>query len=248
TRHRPGRLHQSEVDGMTLAAHEEVIEPEIVRDASEWAEVIKDDLGRAVEGIVSAGKHLIAAKADVSHGEWLPMLKEIGISRSYAFKLMSIGERLSNVSHEKHLPGNITVLYELSRLDPSDIEDGIESGAITPDMKIKDAKSFARSEWPVVPEPTPEERIQKFEDTRERLINEGYLPKPRTEEERKADAKEFVESLIGKTKRQAPPATPEDQFAKALNAVGAAIKTNHGVNEALLNEDGWNVLRALGLR
>jgi hypothetical protein len=66
------------------------------------------------------------------------MLKEIGISRSYAFKLMSIGERLSNVSHEKHLPGNITVLYELSRLDPSDIEEGIESGAITPDMKIKD--------------------------------------------------------------------------------------------------------------
>ena len=114
---------------MTLAAHEEVIEPEIVRDASEWAEVIKDDLGRAVEGIVSAGKHLIAAKEDVSHGEWLPMLKEIGISRSYAFKLMSIGERLSNVSHEKHLPGNITVLYELSRLDPSDIEGGIESGA-----------------------------------------------------------------------------------------------------------------------
>ena len=233
---------------MTLATHEEVIEPEIVRDASEWAEVIKDDLGRAVEGIVSAGKHLIAAKADVNHGEWLPMLKEIGISDGYARKLMSIGRTFSNRSYENDLPGNMTALYELSRLDPSDIEEGIESGAITPDMKIKDAKAFARSEWPVVPEPTAQERIQKFEDTRERLINEGYLPKPRTEEERKADAKEFVESLIGNTKRQAPPATPEDQFAKALNAVGAAIKTNHGVNEALLNEDGWNVLRALGLR
>ena len=235
---------------MTLAAHEEVIEPEIVRDASEWAEVIKDDLGRAVEGIVSAGKHLIAAKADVNHGEWLPMLNEIGIDRQTAHRLMKVGANtaLSNVGNYQHLPTALRALSELSRLDPSDIEDGIESGAITPDMKIKDAKSFARSEWPVVPEPTPEERIQKFEDTRERLINEGYLPKPRTEEERKADAKEFVESLIGNTKRQAPPATPEDQFAKALNAVGAAIKTNHGVNEALLNEDGWNVLRALGLR
>ena len=183
---------------MTLATHEEVIEPEIVRDASEWAEVIKDDLGRAVEGIVSAGKHLIAAKADVNHGEWLPMLKEIGISDGYARKLMSIGRTFSNRSYENDLPGNMTALYELSRLDPSDIEEGIESGAITPDMKIKDAKAFARSEWPVVPEPTAEERIQKFEDTRERLINEGYLPKPRTEEERKADAKEFVESQIGR--------------------------------------------------
>lgn len=233
---------------MTLAAHEEVIEPEIVRDASEWVEVIKDDLGRAVEGIVSAGKHLIAAKADVNHGEWLPMLKEIGISSGYAGKLMRISRQFANSSYESNLPNNVTVLYELSGLPPEEVESGIESGAITPDMKIKDAKAFARSDWPVVPEPTPEERIQKFEDTRERLINEGYLPKPRTEEERKADAKEFVESLIGNTKRQAPPATPEDQFAKALNAVGAAIKTNHGVNEALLNEDGWNVLRALGLR
>ena len=235
---------------MTLATHEEVIEPEIVRDASEWVEVIKDDLGRAVEGIVSAGKHLIAAKADVNHGEWLPMLKEIGISDVWANKLMRIGSNpaLSNPNHGSDLPHAIKALFELSRLDPSDIEDGIESGAITPDMKTSEARSFARSEWPVVPEPTAEERIQKFEDTRERLINEGYLPKPRTEEERKADAKEFVESLIGNTKRQAPQATPEDQFAKALNAVGAAIKTNHGVNEALLNEDGWNVLRALGLR
>ena len=233
---------------MTLATHEEVIEPEIVRDASEWAEVIKDDLGRAVEGIVSAGKHLIAAKADVEHGKWEPMLKEIGISQPYAYKLMKIGDSFPNHSSWNDLPGSIAALYELSRLDPSDIEEGIESGAIAPDMTIRDAKAFARSDWPEVPEPTDEERIQKFEDTRERLINEGYLPKPRTEEERKADAKEFVESLIGNTKRQAPQATPEDQFAKALNAVGAAIKTNHGVNEALLNEDGWNVLRALGLR
>ena len=112
----------------------------------------------------------------------------------------------------------------------------------------KPEPTVSERDWPEVPEPTVEERIQKFEDTRERLINEGYLPKPRTEEERKADAQEFVQSLIGNTKRQSPPATPEDQFAKALNAVGAAIKTNHGVNEALLNEDGWNVLRALGLR
>src|SRR5699024_7054967 len=189
-------------------------------------------------------------KADVNHGEWLPMLKEIGISPSAAERLMSIGRNaaISNSPNLGNSTSTINDLYELYRLDPSNIEDGTKSGAMTPYMKIKEAKSYHRSEWHVVHEPTPEERIQKFEDTRERLINEGYLPKPRTEEERKADAKEFVESLIGKTKRQAPPATPEDQFAKALNAVGAAIKTNHGVNEALLNEDGWNVLRALGLR
>ena len=110
---------------MTIETYGEVVDAEVIRTHSEWADVIRDDLGRAVEGIVSAGKHLIAAKADVKHGEWLPMLKEIGISRQYAHKLMQIGENeaISNVSHERHLPGTFTALYELSRLDPSDIDD-----------------------------------------------------------------------------------------------------------------------------
>ena len=235
---------------MTLATHEEVIEPEIVRDASEWAEVIKDDLGRAVEGIVSAGKHLIAAKADVNHGEWLPMLKEIGINERVARRLMSIGQNraISNRTNWSDFPGAMAALYELSRLDPTDIEEGIESGAITPDMKIKEAKAFARSDWPVVPEPTPEELFQRLEKVRAQNIADGISKPPRTREEREADGRAFVESLIGKAERQAEPATPEDKFAKALNAVGAAIRVNHGVNEAALNEDGWNVLRALGLR
>lgn len=129
---------------MTIAStEEEVIVPEIVRSSDEWAEIIKGDLGRAVEGIVSAGRNLIAAKADVNHGEWLPMLKEIGISDGYARKLMSIGRAFSNRSYENDLPGNMTVLYELSRMDPEDIEDGIEHGRITPDMTIKDAKNYA---------------------------------------------------------------------------------------------------------
>lgn len=138
---------------MTLAAHEEVVDAEIVRTHTEWAEVIKSDLGRAVEGIVSAGKNLTSAKADVNHGEWQDMLDDIGISQPYAYKLMQIGKRFTNHSSWNDLPGSIAALYELSRMDSSDIEDGIESGVITPNMKIKDAKAFANDEWPVVPEP-----------------------------------------------------------------------------------------------
>ena len=53
---------------------------------------------------------------------------------------MDIGRNaaISNSPNLGNLPSAINALYELSRLDPSDIEDGIESGAITPDMKIKD--------------------------------------------------------------------------------------------------------------
>ena len=204
---------------MTLATYEEVIEPEIVLSFAEHVEAVtghhesfKFHRGKTVEAAVLTGASLAAAKADLPHGKWGDFLNEVDMDHRYARQFMSIGrnQAISNRSNCSDLPTAMRTLYELSCLEPEDIESGIESGAITPDMKIEEAKAFARSEWPVVPEPTDEERIQKFEDTRERLINEGYLPKPRTEEERKADAKEFVESLIGNTKRQAEPATPEE--------------------------------------
>lgn len=110
-----------------------------------------------------------------------------------------------------------------------------------------EAKSFTDADWHEAPEPTPEEREEQFEQKYQELIDEGYIPKPPTEDERKAEAQEFIQSLIGNRRTQEP-VTAEDKFAKALNAVGAAIRINHGVNETLLNEDGWNVLRALGLR
>lgn len=123
----------------------DVIDAEVVRTGTEWAEVIRADLGRAVEGIVSAGKHLIAAKADVQHGEWLPLLEQIGISHSAAKKLMAVGRNaeLSNGSSSNHLPASLDALYQLSRLSPEVIESGIEHGDIHPAMTIKDAKGYA---------------------------------------------------------------------------------------------------------
>lgn len=239
---------------MTLATHEEVIEPEIVRTFSEHVEEVsghhesfKFHRGKAVESAILTGQALSSAKADLPHGEWEKFLATVDMSQPYASQFMQIGAKLNHCNCND-LPTSTRALYELSRMDPDDIEHGIESGAITPDMKIEEAKAFARSEWPVVPEPTPEERFQKLEEARAQNIADGISNPPRTREDREADAQEFVQSLIGGTKRQTEPATPEDQFAKALNAVGAAIRVNHGVNEAALNEDGWDVLRALGLR
>lgn len=127
------------------AVDEEVVEAEIVRTSDEWAEIIRSDLGRAVEGIVSAGRNLIAAKEDVQHGEWLPMLEEIGIDQGTARRLMSIGRNpaISNRGNCHDFPTAMRALYELSRMDPDDIEDGIQHGRITPDMTIKDAKNYA---------------------------------------------------------------------------------------------------------
>ena len=45
---------------------------------------------------------------------------------------MSIGSNsaLSNATNSSHLPKALDAIYELSRMDPSDIEHGIESGAM----------------------------------------------------------------------------------------------------------------------
>lgn len=62
------------------------------------------------------------------------MLKEIGIGEDMAGRLMRIGrnEALSNSASLRNLPTATMALYELSRLDPADIEDGIESVRIEP--------------------------------------------------------------------------------------------------------------------
>ncbi|AER47794.1 hypothetical protein DEADP_51 [Mycobacterium phage DeadP] len=140
---------------------ETVVDAEVVRSADEWAAVIKADLGRAVEGIVAAGRNLIKAKADVRHGEWLPMLKQIGIDDSTARRLMSIGgnEALGNRGNCHDLPSSLRALYELSRLPAEDIEAGIESGAITADMTIAQARDLVNPQpKPVVTQPSGDDQ------------------------------------------------------------------------------------------
>lgn len=143
---------------MTVERLGEVVEAEIVPDWRERAQSIKGHLGRAVEGIVSAGRELIEAKAEVVHGEWLPMLAEIGIDRQTAHRLMKVAENtaLSDVGNCQHFPTAIRALAELSRMDPSDIEAGIQSGAITPKTTIKEAREYAKKEKEV-PAPAVED-------------------------------------------------------------------------------------------
>ncbi|MBM6589854.1 DUF3102 domain-containing protein [Brevibacterium sp. RIT 803] len=119
----------------------EITRADTIRTGPEWATIIRDDLNRAVEGLISAGQHLTQAKADVNHGEWIPMLNGIGISQSHASHLMQIGRNL-NQSDPTDLPRTVTALYELSQLDPEDIEHGVEDGTIHPDMTTQDAKNL----------------------------------------------------------------------------------------------------------
>lgn len=128
---------------MTITALEEVVTAEIVRTPGEWAEIIRAEMARTAESIVLTGQYLIAAKADVAHGAWLPMLARIGISQQDANRYMTIARNLKSPKFGD-LPPSATALYELSRLAPEAIDSGIESGDVHPGMTIKDAKGYAQ--------------------------------------------------------------------------------------------------------
>jgi Protein of unknown function (DUF3102) len=71
------------------------------RSIDEWARIITGDLTRAVEGIIAAGRHLQEAKAEVDHGDWLPLLERLKIGERTAQMLMKVAanEALADPNH-----------------------------------------------------------------------------------------------------------------------------------------------------
>lgn len=127
---------------------------------TDWASIIRADLARSVEGYLAAGQHLAEAKAELSHGEWLPLVADIGISASMAQKLIAITKNkvLANAEHVQHLPQCWGTLYQLSRMEPDALELAIEDGTVTPALQRKDAAALVRDqnipEAAAEPEPT----------------------------------------------------------------------------------------------
>jgi DNA methylase/Protein of unknown function (DUF3102) len=113
----------------------------------EWAALIRADLAQAVAGFIAAGLHLIEAKADMDHGEWLPWVeRELPIGVNMADRLMKIARHavLANSDHGQNLPPSWQTLYELSRLTPPQLEHAIEIGEVHPKLERSEAKELVR--------------------------------------------------------------------------------------------------------
>ena len=126
--------------GDNIAATHAQVAVRTQRAADDWRRIIADDLGRAAEGIISAGRHLQEAKDEVEHGDWLPLVKSLRLSERTAQRLMKIAanEVLANPTHGSHLPPSWRTLYELSTLPPRLLEARIIDGTITPEIERKD--------------------------------------------------------------------------------------------------------------
>jgi hypothetical protein len=102
------------------------------RSAEEFVQLITGCRARAVENIVAIGQHLKAAKEELDHGEFGPMLKRIKFSEGTARKYMAIAAHpvISNRSNWNVLPPSWTTLYELTKLPPDVLE-----AKITPELE-----------------------------------------------------------------------------------------------------------------
>jgi hypothetical protein len=116
------------------------------RSEDEWVEIIRNDLGRAVKGIIAAGEHLQQARYQLDHGRFLPLLRSIGLHARTAERLMKIASNvvLANPTHGSKLPTSMRTLYELSTLPPRVLEAKIIDGTITPDIERKDVERLKR--------------------------------------------------------------------------------------------------------
>ncbi|MCY4377359.1 MAG: hypothetical protein OXC31_26675 [Spirochaetaceae bacterium] len=89
-------------------------------------------LGQGVLAMLEAGKRLIVLKEHEAHGEWLPLLKRIGISRDVAKSMMRAARKFlggPNTSLVTDLP-SITHVYELALMDDDDLDELREGGTV----------------------------------------------------------------------------------------------------------------------
>jgi hypothetical protein len=115
------------------------------RSRAEFAALIKAAWQEQVESIFEVGNYLESAKLEIPHGEYIAMIKNdlpFGRYTAAILKKIALDDKLRNVDYNQHLPASWQTLYELTKLSSEQFAAGIETGAINPAMKQKDAKAL----------------------------------------------------------------------------------------------------------
>lgn len=112
-----------------------------------WVDKIRPHLTQAIESIVATGRDLIAAKEELPHGSFGPLLDELGLSPRVAQRFMRIAEHpvIANATPESLLPAALSVLDELARLTENELTEALESGEVTPSTTRVAAKAITKA-------------------------------------------------------------------------------------------------------
>ena len=109
--------------------------------ATEYATRIRSRLADSVENFIDIGRTLIEAKQKLSHGEFTHMVEaDLPFGPRTAQRFMKIAAHpvLSDATRGSLLPASWRTLYELSRLDDEELQEGFSKRLIGPGLGRKD--------------------------------------------------------------------------------------------------------------
>jgi len=91
---------------------------------------------RSFDGTIEVGRLLHRAKAELRHGEWLPMLSILQIKPRVAQMWMAVARspRFTNTNQGSLLPTSYRTLYELLQLPDAEYHGWLADGVIHPGM------------------------------------------------------------------------------------------------------------------
>lgn len=142
-----------------------------------YVEIIREHVSRSVESVLYIGQTLIEAKETLGTAAWLAMVEtELGWKRSSAYTLIRLARHpvLSASNNIGRLPASWGTLELLARLDPQDVERGIETGTINPGMTRHEAAAAVRAKR------VAREQAKRIEDGRRQVARaaEPATPEP----------------------------------------------------------------------
>jgi hypothetical protein len=139
-------------------------------DWKSWADSINDAWQKSVEGVLEAGRLLLAAKEQLQHGTFENMVQlELNFGPRTARHLMAIADNptLSNRNHGSVLPPSWRTLAELDKaerkLGEGTIARWLEDGTVTPKTERKEIAALIAPDKADKKEPEKRKRHPKPE-------------------------------------------------------------------------------------
>ena len=112
---------------------------ELVRS---YVQRISDSWRESVEKILQTSQLLVESEQQLSEIEFLDLIQQLPISQSTISKLLMIGKNNVLPTKTQHLPPHWTTIYEISQLNETEIDRGVEEGFITPSSTKKEIDKF----------------------------------------------------------------------------------------------------------
>ena len=112
-----------------------------------WAEKIKTVWNKTVGGIFETGRLLIEAKKALPHGGFEIMVRDqlpFGARTAQMFMSIAQSPVLANPNNGAFLPPYWRTLYDLSRLEPEELEAGFRRRLIKPELQRKDLPTIVK--------------------------------------------------------------------------------------------------------